>query len=65
MLGDVLLSWWFLTGLVLCYVLAALVDNRMESCFSEFWHACRLRLRALLDHTGPSQRESREDTSQG
>lgn len=64
-LGGVVFSWWFLPGMALCYFVARRVDARMELRFSNFWHACRADLRALLDLSarpgpGASAREPRD-----
>lgn len=37
-------TWWFLPGLLACYVLALLVDRQLERRFSSFWHKIRVRL---------------------
>jgi hypothetical protein len=48
-LGDVAKSlattWWFLPGLLICYLVSLLVDHRMRRRYSGFWH----EIRALID----------------
>jgi len=48
-LGDVAKSlattWWFLPGLLICYLVSLLVDHRMRHRYAGFWH----RIRALID----------------
>ena len=39
-------AWWFLPGLLVCYVVSLWVDNRLDRRFSAFWHDLRARLRA-------------------
>jgi len=39
-------TWWFLPGLLVCYILGWMVDNRLEARFSGFWHDLRARLQA-------------------
>lgn len=39
-------TWWFIPGLLICYVLSRIVDNGLERQFSSFWHNLRARLEA-------------------
>lgn len=47
-------TWWFLPGLITCYLVSLLVDNRMERCYSGFWH----KIRSLID---PWRVQAQED----
>lgn len=39
-------TWWFLPGLLICYVLSLIVDHGLDRRFSGFWHDLRARLEA-------------------
>jgi hypothetical protein len=50
-------TWWFLPGLLICYLVSFLVDNRMERRYSGFWH----QIRALIDPWRVRAQEGRGD----
>ncbi len=54
LVATVALTWWFLPGLVACYILGTLVDWALEARFSGFWHDLRARLQ--VRDAGPGKR---------
>lgn len=40
-------TWWFLPGLLVCFVASLIVDHGLDRRFSGFWHDLRERLQAL------------------
>jgi len=41
-------TWWIPAGLLVCYGLSLLVDERLEHRYSNFWHRIRSRFETEL-----------------